>query len=174
MSETRGRRNKTPKPVETTPVTSSVVTAPILIGAGLLEHGLDTAEEIYVWANKTSPQDMNGKLRAGFRLVKFADVEDRLRANGIPASFYTEDEAGNICYGVDLILMVGSRQRQQEAFRRALLEQHSIVADASRSELESRLDDVLSTTNIRREDRPRISADEDHGTQQPVTLKETE
>lgn len=169
-SETRGRRNK-----QTTVEKSPAITqlgAPTLIGAGLLEHGLDTAEEIFVWANKTNPSDINGKLRAGFRLVKFDDVEARLRENGIPASFYTQDEAGNICYGVDLILMVGSRAYQQELIRRALFEQTSLVADASVTELESRLEDALSTTNIRRQDRPRVSKDEDHGTKQALTVKE--
>lgn len=149
-----------------------LASAPKLIGAGLLDHGLDTAETIYVWANKLYPQDINGKLRAGFTLVKMTDVEKRLRENGIPTSFYTVDETDNICYGVDLILMAGSRALQQQLIQRALQDQNYIVQDASVSELNSKLDDILSTTPLRGKDRPRISQAEDHGTKQAIPIKE--
>ena len=175
MSETRGRRNKpaAQSAAEVEPVLGSVGTSTALIGAGLLEHGLDTGDTVYVWANKLSPRDVNGKLRAGFRLVKFADVEDRLRDNGIPTTFYTEDGEGNLCYGVDLILMQGSRSFQEDLIRRALYDQRSLVDDASVSELQHKVDDLMSTQQgLPKNARVRVSKDDDHGTKQALSLKE--
>lgn len=179
MSETRGRRNKAAPRIEDTPPSVQAaplsVGAPALVGAGLLEHGLDSAETVYAWANKHSPRAINGKLRAGFRLVKFDDVRDQLTANGIPTSFYTEDEAGNLCYGVDLILMQGSRAYQEKLIRHALFDQRSLVDDASVSELQHRVDDLMSTQqNLPKNARVRVSQDDDHGTKQAITLKEKE
>lgn len=173
MSETRGRRNKVAEQPEVETTTPSVDNSRALIGAGLLEHGLDTSENIYVWANKNSPRAVNGKLRAGFRLVKLADVKDRLVENGIPTSFYTEDVNGNLCYGVDLILMVGSRELQRKLIRHALYDQRSLVEDASVSELQSKVDDLLSTQhNLPKNARVQVSKDDDHGTKQLIELKE--
>lgn len=172
MTDTRGRRVANKERTEDN-VGSLLGNAPLLVGAGLLEHGLDSGDDLYVWANRTSQTDISGKLRAGFKLVKFDDVKARLEENGIPAAFYNEDENGNVTYGVDLILMVGSRAEQERRLKLAYADQLDLVQDASESELRSRLDDVLSTTNVRAKDRPRISKDEDHGTKQTIELKET-
>lgn len=125
MTENKGRRTKTT--TEESPEISQLGTAPLLVGAGLLEHGLDHGDDLYVWANKTSQQDLSGKLRAGFRLVKLDEVKDDLESNGIPVSFYQQDEAGNVCYGVDLILMRGSKSRQDQLLKLAMQDQFYLV-----------------------------------------------
>lgn len=155
MSNTRGRRTKPTSVEDTTPVVGSTLGAPpLLAGAGLLEHGLDSGDDLYVWVNKTNPSDISSKLRAGFVLVKMGDVRKPLEANGIPSSFYQEDEAGNVCYGVDLILMRGSKSYQIKKIREAIFDQAGLVSDASVSEMRHRLDDALSTTNLKRDVRP--------------------
>lgn len=145
---------------------------PSLIGAGLLEHGLDSGDDIYVWANKASHSDVSSKLRAGFKLVKMDEVKARLEENGIPIAFYSEDAAGNVCYGVDLILMRGSKKYNDQLIRLALQDQLYLVNDASETEMQDKIEEALSRTDLKTKDRPRVSKDEDHGTKQTITIEE--
>lgn len=59
--------------------------------AGLLEHGLNTGDDLYVWANRLNATDISDKLRGGFRLVKKDEVASLLDSQGVPAAMYQED-----------------------------------------------------------------------------------
>ena len=137
-----------------------------------LDHGLDTAEHVYVWANKNSAVDINAKLTQGFRFVKFRDEKARLKDNGMAEYFYREDEGGNICFGSELVLMRGSRDGLARRIRDGLAEQAARVSDAGVSDFEGQVDSWLYSTGIKQKDAPRVSKDADHGETLAVNLQE--
>lgn len=167
---TRGRRIK-PEFEDSTPINiGGVDIVPTIISADMLDHGLNSGDDLYAWGNRHSSHDLSGKLRTGFVFVKYDEVKKLLADKGRPIILYTQDENGNLVYGTELVLMRGSKAVQNELIRRALSQQDSLVADASVREMKSQIDDLLTRTPVKKGQRVSLSADEDHGSRQPITL----
>lgn len=172
---TRGRRIKDePQALNAPLIVNGIDIMPTIVSSDMLDHGLNSGDDIYVWANRQSSLDLSGKMRTGFTFVKYDDVKKMLADQGRPIVLYAQDTEGNLTYGTELVLMKGSRRVQNELIRRALNEQTSAVADASVSDLSANIDDLLSHTPIKKGQRVSVSTDEDHGSKTAMTISREE
>lgn len=136
----------------------------------VLDHGLESPQFHYVWANKLNSVDINSRILDGYRFVRYDDVKAELSADDRTEYLYDQDVTGRVIFGNDLILMRQPRGKYESQVRAGFVEHISRMNDTGEELMQKQLDDFLSTTSLPSRVVPRVSVDEDSGTTQVVEV----